>query len=82
MPKKRKKNHQKKESKESSRVAVEMFPNDRLHLPSFEQDYVETDSAGIEFQFSLIRKFKNVQFNYIGCYLKLLSTMEVFVIIY
>ena len=37
------------QSKESSRVAVEMFPHDRLHLPSFEQDYVETDSAVIAF---------------------------------
>ena len=36
-------------SKESSRVAVEMFSHDRLHLPSLEQDYMETDSAGIEF---------------------------------
>ena len=37
------------QSKESSRVAVEMFPHDRLHLPSFEEDNVETDSAVIEF---------------------------------
>ena len=37
------------QSKESSRVAVEVFPHDRLHLPSFEQDDIETDSAGVEF---------------------------------
>ena len=37
------------QSKESSRIAVEMFPHDRRNLPSFEQDYMETDSAGIEF---------------------------------
>ena len=37
------------QSKESSRVAVEMFPHDRLHLPLFEEDNVETDSAVIEF---------------------------------
>ena len=37
-------------SKESSRVAIEVFSHDRLHLPSFEQDdMAETDSAGIEF---------------------------------
>ena len=36
-------------SKESPRIAVEMIPHDRLHLPSFEQDDMKTDSAGIEF---------------------------------